>query len=38
MENTAVLDWVAGGAAILLVLGGLGMMFSGLISANKFKK
>lgn len=35
MENTAWLDWVAGGLAIVVFLGGLVMLFGGVSAMNR---
>jgi len=35
MENTAWLDWIAGGLAIVILLGGLLMLFKGVAAMNK---
>lgn len=35
MENTAWLDWIAGGLAIVVFLGGLIMLFGGVSAMNR---
>jgi hypothetical protein len=37
MENPAWLDWVAGGLAIAILLGGLWMLLSGVSAMNQKK-
>ncbi len=34
MENTQILDWIAGGLAIAIFLGGLLMMFTGIFTSK----
>ena len=38
MENTPVLDWIAGGLAIAIAIGGLVMLFQGLSGFNEQDK
>ncbi|WP_347179296.1 NAD synthetase [Roseofilum acuticapitatum] len=38
MENTQVLDWIAGGLAIAIAIGGLVMLFQGLAGFNEQDK
>lgn len=35
MENTVWLDWIAGGLAIVILLGGLLMLLKGVAAMNK---
>lgn len=35
MENTALLDWIAGGLAIVILLGGLVMLLKGVSAMNR---
>jgi hypothetical protein len=37
MENTAWLDWIAGGLAIAILLGGMVMLLSGVSAMNQKK-
>jgi hypothetical protein len=37
MEDTGWLDWILGGVAIAILMGGMFMLVSGVLSMNKVK-